>query len=155
MAKITVNEAALSGFTHYERFNYLDLQRTGYLSTIGAANQRKVGSMAAGDYIDLAMLYQVTDPAGATDLTIDFGTTSSDPDELLDNGDVDGATQVLVNTGDGFVRSTTGATITIVGHPNNTTGALDLIMEFNGTHASLTAGEWVLAWRQSEPARLR
>lgn len=155
MAKITVNEAALSGFTHYERFNHLDLQRTGYLSTIGAANQRKVGSMAPGDYIDLAMLYQVTDPAGATDLTIDFGTTGADPDELLDNGDVDGATQVLVNTGDQLKQSTTGATLPIVGYANNTTGALSLLMEFNGTVGDLTAGEWVLCWRQAEPARLR
>lgn len=150
MAKLSINEVA-DGFTHSIRFDYVDLQTTGFLTTGGAANQRIVGELPPGGYIDLAMLYQITDPSGASDLTIDFGTTSSDPDELLDNGDVDNATKVLVNTGDGFAKSTTGATLQIVGHVNNTTGALDLIMEFNGTHSSLTAGEWILAWRQSNP----
>jgi hypothetical protein len=28
-------------------------------------------------------------------------------------------------------------------------------MEFNGTHSSLTAGEWVLMWRQVRPALLK
>lgn len=150
MAKHSINEAA-DGFTHSVRFDYADLATTGFLTTGGAANQRVVGELPPGGYIDLAMLYQITDPSGASDLTIDFGTTSSDPDELLDNGDVDAATKVLVNTGDGFVQSTTGATITVKGVVNNTTAAVDLIMEFNGTVGDLTAGEWVLAWRQSNP----
>ena len=153
MAKLSINEAA-AGFTHAVRFDYVDLQTTGFLTTGGAANQRIVGELPPGGYVDLAMLYQITDPSGATDLTIDFGTTSSDPDELLDNGDVDAATKVLVNTGDQFVQSTTGATITVKGAVNNTASAVDLIMEFNGTHGSLTAGEWVLCWRQSDPPTL-
>lgn len=150
MAKLTVNEAAY-GFTNKLAFDYVDLQRTGFLTTIGAANQIKVGSLPAGGYIDLAMLSQIVDPAGVTDLTIDFGWTSGDPDELLDNGDVDGMTQVLVNTGDALKQSTTGATLPIIGAVNNTTSAVDLLMEFNGTHASLTAGSWVLCWRQANP----
>lgn len=153
MPKLSVNEA-VNGFTHAFTFDYLDLQTTGFLTTGGAANQRVVGSLPPGGYIDLAMLYQVTDPSGATDLTIDFGTTAADPDELLNNGDVDGATAVLVNTGESFVQSTTGATITVVGVVNNTTSAVDLIMEFNGTHSSLTAGKWTLAWRQADPSVL-
>lgn len=150
MAKLTVNEA-VAGFTHKLAFDYLDLQRSGFLSTIGAANQKQVGELPAGGYIDLAMLLQITDPSGATDLTIDFGWTSGDPDELLDNGDVDSATKVLVNTGDAFAKSTTGATLAIVGAINNTTSAVDLLMEFNGTVGDLTAGAWVLQWRQADP----
>lgn len=150
MAQLSINEIA-AGFTNAVKFDYVDLQTTGFLTTGGAANQRVVGKVPPGGYIDLAMLYQVVDPAGATDLTIDFGTTSNDPDELLDNGDVDGATQVLVNTGDALKQSTTGATLPIVGYVNNTTSAVDLIMEFNGTHSSLTAGSWVLCWRQANP----
>jgi hypothetical protein len=150
MAKHSINEAA-DGFTHSVRITFTELATTGYLVTGGAANQRIVGELPPGGYIDLAMLYQITDPAGATNLTIDFGTTSNDPDELLDNGDVDAATKVIVNTGDGFAKSTTGATLPIVGYVNNTTSALDLIMEFNGTHGDLTAGEWILAWRQANP----
>ena len=149
MATLSVNEAAF-GFNHKFAFDYLDLQRAGFLSTIGAANQVKVGELPSGGYVGLAVLSQIVDPSGATDLTVDFGWTSGDPDELLDNGDVDAATKVLVNTGDQFAKSTTGATLLIVGAINNTANTVDLIMEFNGSHSSLTAGSWVLAWRQAE-----
>lgn len=152
MAKLTINEAA-QGYTHKFSFDYVDLQRSGFLSTIGAANQVKVGSLGSGGIIDTAVLYQVTDPAGATDLTIDFGTTSSDPDELIDNGDVDALTKIIWNTGDAFVGTDSGAATTsnvVNGVANNTAAAVDLIMELNGTHANLTAGKWILCWRQLE-----
>jgi len=71
MAKHSINEAA-DGFTHSVRFTYADLATTGFLTTGGAANQRVVGEVPPGGYIDLAMLYQITDPSGASDLTIDF-----------------------------------------------------------------------------------
>jgi hypothetical protein len=150
MAKLTINEA-VAGFTHSFKFDYLDLQRTGFLSTIGAANQKKVGSIGPGGIIDTAVLYQVVDPAGASDLTIDFGVTAADPDEFIDNGDVDAATQILWNTGDAFVGTDSGSATTsnvVNGYARNATTAADLIMEFNGTVASLTAGSWILCWRQ-------
>lgn len=152
MAKLTINEAA-AGFTHKVAFDYVDLQRSGFLSTIGAANQFKAGKLGAGGIIDTAVLFQVVDPAGATDLTIDFGVTSSDPDEFIDNGDVDALTKVIWNTGDAFVGTDSGAATTsnvVNGYANNTASAVDLIVELNGTVANLTAGSWVLAWRQME-----
>ena len=152
MAKLTINEAA-AGFTHKVAFDYVDLQRSGFLSTIGAANQFKVGKLGAGGIIDTAVLYQVVDPAGATNLTIDFGVTAADPDEFIDNGDVDALTKVIWNTGDAFVGTDSGAATTsnvVNGYANNTASAVDLIVEFNGTVADLTAGSWVLAWRQME-----
>lgn len=150
MATLTVNESAY-GFTNKVAFDYIDLQRTGFLSNLGAANQFKVGVLPSGGYIDLAMLVQIVDPAGATDLTIDFGWTTTDPDELLDNGDVDGATKVLVNTGDAFVKDSSQPTIIVVGAVNNTASAVNLLCEFNGTVGNLTAGSWVLCWRQANP----
>lgn len=152
MAKLTVNEA-VQGYTHKFSFDYIDLQRSGFLSNLGAANQVKVGSLEPGGIIDTAVLYQVTDPAGATDLTVDFGYTTTDPDELIDNGDVDALTQVIWNTGDGFIGTDSGAATTsnvLNGVVNNTTSAKDLLMEFNGTVGSLTAGKWILCWRQLE-----
>jgi hypothetical protein len=152
MAKLTINEAA-AGFTHKVAFDYIDLQRSGFLSTIGAANQFKAGKLASGGIIDTAVLYQVVDPAGATNLTIDFGVTDTDPDELIDNGDVDALTKIIWNTGDAFVGTDSGAETTsnvVNGYANNTASAVDLIVEFNGTVSSLTAGSWVLAWRQME-----
>lgn len=149
MAKLTINEA-VQGFTHKLAFDYIDLQGTGWLS---ATKQRSVGSLAAGGIIDTAVLYQVVDPAGATDLTIDFGVTVADPDEFIDNGDVDGATQVIWNTGDAFIGTDSGAQTTsnvTNGYANNTASAKTLVMEFNGTVGDLTAGSWVLCWRQME-----
>lgn len=153
MPALSVNEAA-AGFTHAFRFDYRDLVATGFLATGGAANQRTIGSMPPGAIINDAALVQVTDPSGATDLTIDFGTTAADPDELLDNGDVDAATKVLYNTGDALQASTTGATLPIKGYVNNTANALGLVMEFNGTVGDLTAGEWVIAWNMKDPTGL-
>lgn len=150
MAELSINEA-VRGYSHIFKFDYVDLQRTGFLSTIGAANQAVVGAISAGGIIDTAVLYQVTDPSGAADLTIDFGVTTTDPDELIDNGDVDGATKILWNTGDAFVGTDSGSGTTsnvVNGYANNTAAAVDLIMEFNGTVANLTAGEWVLAWNE-------
>jgi hypothetical protein len=152
MAKLTINEAA-AGFTHKVAFDYIDLQRSGFLSTIGAANQFKAGKLGAGGIVDTAVLFQVVDPAGATNLTIDFGVTAADPDEFIDNGDVDALTQVIWNTGDAFVGTDSGSETTsnvVNGYANNTASAVDLIVELNGTVANLTAGSWVLAWRQME-----
>lgn len=153
MAKLTINEA-FQGFTHKYAFDFVDLQRTGFLSTIGAANQFRAGKLLPGSIVDTAILYQVVDPAGASNLTIDFGVTAADPDELIDNGDVDAMTQVIWNTGDAFIGTDSGAATTanvVNGYANNTASAVDLIVEFNGTVASLTAGSWVLAWRQMDP----
>lgn len=142
MAKLTVNEA-VQGYTHKLAFDYVDLNATGFLANLGAAGQRIVGSMAPGDIIDLATLYQVVDPAGATDVTLDFGNQTNDPDEIIDAADVDGLTKVIYNTGDEFV---TNAKMSVV---NDTTAAKTLYMEVNGTLTALTAGSWVLAWRQN------
>lgn len=156
MAQLSNPEVA-TGFTHYLKFNYEDLKRTGFLTTIGAANQKQVGSLPPGGIIDLVAFYQVTDPAGATNLTLDVGTTGADPDEYIDNLDVDGLTQVAFNTGDAFIGTDSGAATTsnvLNGVANNSASALPIYMEFNGTVADLTAGEWVLAWRQADIGQL-
>ena len=150
MPKLTINELP-AGFTDGIRFNYLDLVETGWLQTHGAANQRKIGTLGKGGVIDLCVVSQVTDPVGTTDLTIDVGVTDTDPDELIDNGDLDGMTQVLCNTGDALQQSTTGATLPIKGYVNNTTSTVTIYMEVNGTHSTTTAGEWIVAWRASDP----
>ena len=153
MPKLTVNEAS-SGFTHAFRFDWTDILTTGFLTTGGAANQRVIGSLPPAAIVTNAALVQIVDPAGATDFTIDFGVTASDPDEFLDNGDVDGATKLLYNTGDAFVVTATGASVTLGGYANNTASAVNLIMEFNGTNSSITAGEWAIVWTQLDPTGL-
>jgi hypothetical protein len=145
--KLSVNEAAF-GLNNFVKFDYLDLKTTGFLSTIGAANQRKIGSLPAGSIIDLVAVINTVAEAGASDLTLDVGTTGADPDEGIDNLDLDGITKAAFNTGDSFAVTATGATVGPIGILNNTTGAVDILMELNGTVANLTAGEWIIAWRQ-------
>jgi hypothetical protein len=145
--KLSVNEAAY-GLNNFVKFDYLDLKTTGFLSTIGAANQRKIGSLPAGSIIDLVAVINTVAEAGASDLTLDVGTTGADPDEGIDNLDLDGITKVKFNTGDSFAVTATGATVGPIGIANDTTGAVDILMELNGTVSNLTAGEWIIAWRQ-------
>jgi hypothetical protein len=152
MAQLSINEAA-AGFTDFFRFDYLDLQRSGFLTNLGEANQHKVGSMAPGDIITDAVLYQVTNEAGASNITLDFGVTAADPDEFIDNADVDAMTKVIYNTGDAFVGSDTNSPVgtignVINGYARNASTAANLLIEVNGSVADLTAGEWILAWRQ-------
>lgn len=153
MAKLTINEA-VAGYTHKIAFTYQDLQRTGYLTTIGASNEKQVGSQGPGDIIDTAVLYLVTAAAGASDLVFDFGTTSATPNEYIAAADADAMTKVIWNTGASFTGTDSGSATTanvINGVANNTTSAKPLYMRMQGTLASLTAGSWVLAWRQLVP----
>lgn len=156
MAILSINEAA-TGYTHSYKFNYEDLQRTGFLTTIGAGNQKQIGSLPAGGIIDMFTFHQITDPAGASDLTLDVGTTGADPDEFINALDVDALTQTAFNTGDSFIGTDSGSATTsnvLNGVVNNTASALPIYMEFNGTVGSLTAGEWILAWRQADVGAL-
>lgn len=156
MARLS-NQESIAGFTDFFKFDYLDLQRSGFLSNLGANNQVKVGVLASGDLIDKAVLIQQTNEAGASDITIDFGVTASDPDEFIDNGDVDAMTKVIWNTGDSFIGTDSGAATTsnvLNGYANNSANAVDLILEVNGTHSSLTAGSWILAWNQLRTSEL-
>ena len=157
MPKLSVNELG-SGYTHAFKFDYKDLQRTGFLSNLGAANQYQIGYVNAGDYIDLVTVVNTVPEAGSTTLTLDVGVTNTDPDEFIDALDLDGLTYATSNTGDALKQSTTGATLPIVGYQNNTTTGVALLMEVNPVDATgvtaLTAGEWLIAWRQASPASL-
>lgn len=145
MAKLTINEA-VQGYTHRLNFDYNDLLNTSFLSNLGAAGQKVVGSLAPGSIIDAATVYQITAAAGSTDATLDFGTQTNDPDELIDAAAIGNlaTNPVITNTGDAWATNTAQ-----LGVVNATTAAKTLYMEINGTLTALTAGSWVLAWRQT------
>ncbi len=147
MAKLSNNERA--PFTDIHRFNYLDLQRAGYLSTIGAANQRVIGVVPPGGAVNVCCFYQVTDPAGATDITADVGVTAADPDDFIDALDVDALTQAAYNTGDVLTTSGDDGTIYV----NNSASPVSILMEINGAVSSLTAGEWLIGFNVFDPGR--
>lgn len=153
MSKLTVNESA-AGYTHEFAFDWTDLQTTGWLSNLGAANQRQIGYMNPGDVIDLVTIINTVGEAGSTTLTLDVGITSSDPDEFIDNLDLDGLTKAAFNTGDAFAVTATGATVGPIGYVNNTATGASILMEVNPVDSTgvtaLTTGAWVIRWRQAE-----
>jgi len=138
-------------FTHSFTFNAADLNRTGFLSTIGAANQKIIGYIPAGGIVEACCIVVKTAFAGtSTNITIDIGTTAADPDDCINALDLDGLTKVSFNQGDVLQEGSVGYLA------NNTDAAIPIYMEVNGTitAAGVAAGEWTIAWRLLDPARL-
>ena len=106
-----------------------------------SSNQVTIGKIPAGGGVKQVVVHEATALAGASDITLDVGTTAGDPDELIDALDVDAMTAPVYNTGDLFEASNAGG-IDLVGLTNTDT---DIVAEWNGTVASLTAGKVVVS----------
>jgi hypothetical protein len=153
MAIPTVNEAN-GDFTHYATITFNDLQKSGFLSTIGAANQVKLATIPAGGGVVYAVAYEAEAFAGATDITLDVGTTTGDPDEFIDNLDVDAMSAPVANTGDLFVQGAGNTTIAGGALPVKLVQTdTDIIAEINGTHADLTAGKLFIGLKILDPSK--
>lgn len=101
------------------------------------SNQTTIGQIPAGGAVEKCIVYESVALTGASDITLDVGTTASDPDEFVDALDVDGLSAPSANGGDAFTdnqNQPVGLTST----------ATDIVVEWNGTVASLTAGEVVI-----------
>jgi hypothetical protein len=149
MAVLANNEAR--DFTNSFTFTAADVTRSGFLSTIGAANQKIIGYIPAGGIVDACAIVVRTAFGGtSSDITIDIGTTAADPDEFINALDLDGLTKVSYNQGDTLLNSAAGWVT------NNTAASIPIYMEINGTltAAGVAAGEWTIAWRLLDPARL-
>lgn len=116
-------------------FDYLDIA-----GNATSANQVTVGEIPAGGGVEKVMVWEKTALVGASDITLDVGTTAGDPDEFIDALDVDGMSAPVYNTGDAFDQAASSG-LEIVGLTNTAT---DILCEWNGTVASLTAGEVVI-----------
>ena len=135
MAILTINERA-AGFTHKHVLDYSALSTS---NTI-------IGYLPAGGVIDRCAVFQVVgDAGGQTDLAINVGTTSGDPDEMIDALDIDALTQAAYNTGDVLINTAAGYVI------NNTAAAVPIYLKAAGTVGSVTAGQWVISWNQMQP----
>ena len=141
---LTVNEAAY-GRTAYFKFDYVDLQTSGFLSSgasglIGDANQVLLDIIKPGEIVSDVTIQAITAAAGDTDFTVDIGTLAiDDPDNLIDAAVLGGR------------AANQSFSSTVSGQSNHTsnTGAsnIGLLMELGSlTAANLTAGEWVIAW---------
>jgi hypothetical protein len=145
MARLTVNEAGTSGYTHVISLSFDDLAKIKLGTnpfngeTLGTAGQLPIATIPAGGAVELAGVFESTALAGATDIFLDVGTTASDPDEFIDNLDVDGMSAPVFNSGDSF----TGNQSQAVPFQAETS----ILAEVNGTTASLTAGNIVIGLR--------
>lgn len=105
-----------------------------------SSNQVTICTLPAGAALCYVAAWESTALAGASDITLDVGTTSGDPDEFIDNWDADSGTPA-VNTGDALVQAA-GTTTWAAGWKPQAikTSSTPVLAEWNGTVASLTAG---------------
>ena len=126
------NNELMGDFTEVITLTFEDIQSAGTTATAFA-------TIPAGGGVDVAMVFEAEALAGTTDITLDVGTTTGDPDEFIDALDVDGMSAPVFNTGDGF----TGNQSQAIGYQASTS----VIAEVNGTTGDLTAGNIVIALR--------
>jgi hypothetical protein len=114
-----------------------------------SSNQVTIGQVPAYGGVEKVVVAETVALAGASDITLDVGTTTADPDEYIDALDVDAMTAPVYNTGDLFEAANAGG-IDLVDLSNATQ---DIVCEWNGTVASLTAGEVVIGIKFADLGR--
>lgn len=148
ISNLTVNEQS-GEFDIIAKFDYQAIQ-----DNATSSNQTTLGKIPAGGAVAMVYVYESVALAGASDITLDVGTTSGDPDEFIDALDVDALSAPAVNTGDLFVQA--AGTTTVAGGwlpVGATNTATDILAEWNGTVANLTAGEVIIGIKLVDPGR--
>jgi hypothetical protein len=127
------------GFTHTYKLNYLDAIALG-------SSAKAIASIPAGGIVTNAALVVNTASAGASDLTVGVGITTTPTNFIVNTTDLDALTKVVFNTGT--------ALDTEPGYVNNTVDPVTVYIKFGGTVANLTAGDWSVALEILDPAGL-
>jgi hypothetical protein len=140
MAKLTNNER--SPYTDVIRLTAADL------IAIGNGGTRQIATIPAGGAVSLCAVIESVAVVGSTSLVIDVGTTIGDPDEFINNLDVDAMTTGLpsFNTGEVFVQASGETTISGGYLPKAAASASTpvYIKVTDAAVASITAGEIVI-----------
>lgn len=136
-SQLVNNESALRTYVYTADFAEIAANAT-------SANQVTIGVIPAGGAVAFAYAYEEVALAGASDITLDVGTSSADPDEFIDAWDADAGTPVC-NSGDICVQGA-GTTTYLAGWKpvGISASATPILAEWNGTVASLTAGKVVV-----------
>ena len=131
------NESVLKTYVYVADYAHIAANAT-------SSNQVTIGVVPAGGAVAFAYAYEETALTGASDITLDVGTTSGDPDEFIDAWDADGGTPAS-NTGDACVQGA-GTTTYLAGWKpvGITATATPILAEWNGTVGSLTAGKVIV-----------
>jgi hypothetical protein len=141
-SKLVNNEALEDVYIYVADYAHIAANAT-------SANQVTIGQIPAGGGVKQVVVYEATPLVGTDDITLDVGTTAGDPDEFIDALDVDAMTAPVYNTGDLFEAANAGG-IDLVGLTNTAT---DIVAEWNGTVASLTAGKVIVAITVVNPGK--
>lgn len=145
MSKLSINES-IGDFTDIYVFDYTEIA-----ANATSENQVTIATIPAGGACELAYVYEVEALAGASNITLDVGTTAGDPDEFINNLDVDALSAPAYNTGEAFTTAEDSANKLILAGATNT--ATPVLVEWNGTVGDLTAGKVVIGLRIIDPAR--
>lgn len=133
VSQLLNNERGSSGFKAV--FDYNDIA-----NNATSSNQVVLGTLPAGALVKVVSVYEETALAGATDITLDVGVTTGDPDEFIDALDVDAMTKPVYNTGDAFTATDPDTDELYPTYQTEQT----VYIEWNGTVASLTAGRVII-----------
>ncbi len=136
-----------------ERSPYTDVVKitAADLIAIGNGGTRRIATIPAGGAVELCAVTETVAVVGSTSLIVDVGTTLADPDEFIDNLDVDAMTTGLptFNTGDAFVQTAGNTTIKGGSLPVGAASAATpvYIKVTDAAVASITAGEIMIGLR--------
>lgn len=148
MSKLTINESS-GDFTHVLVLTAQDIVNSGGSQTVW-------GQIPAGGAVDVAFAVESVALVGASDITLEVGT-GTDDDTLIASVDIDtNAGASVYNTGTDFVQSAGTTTVEAGAAPVAGSGgaaATNLIYNFGGTVADLTAGEVIIGVRVFDPMR--
>lgn len=144
IGKLTNNESAIEEIVYVADYEHIAANAT-------SANQVTIGKIPAGGAVVNAYAVETTALAGASDITLDVGTTAGDPDEFINAWDADSGTPAY-NTGDLFTAGT-AAPDSGLAQPISSNIEVDVVAEWNGTVANLTAGKVVVVLQILNPAK--
>jgi hypothetical protein len=135
-----------------ERSPYTDVVKitAADLIAIGTGGTRVIASIPAGGAVELCTVTNTVDIVGSTSLVIDIGTTIADPDEFINNLDVDGATVGLptINTGDAFTAGTATSATGLTQAVKIVSATTPVYIKVtDAAVASITAGEIMIGFR--------
>jgi len=140
------NESALKTYVYVADWKHIAANAT-------SSNQVTIANIPAGGAVAFAYAYEAETLTGASDITLDVGTTSGDPDEFIDAWDADAGTPVC-NTGDVCVQGAATTTYVAGWKPVGiATSSTPILAEWNGTVGSLTAGKVIVVVGVIDPGQ--
>jgi hypothetical protein len=133
------NKGTDTGYTHYLRFTWEDLQRESWRDS-GTSNdvRKRIAALKAGDVVTYALFYTAVPSLGPSDMAMTAGTTETST-----------ATMASFDMDASVAAANTGSSLT-----NNRavlTSSSPIWIRIQGSIANLTAGEWIVALQVLSP----